>query len=66
MTLYRTDTYRFEQWLLETHPALFAEWESEASEWLDLDEWLDREHYYVLVEWQKHREGDVPQEKEGV
>ena len=33
-----TNTYAFEQWLLQSHPDLFVEWELEASEWLDLDE----------------------------
>lgn len=58
--LHPTDTYRFEQWLLEMYPDLFTEWELEASQWLDLDEWLAREHYHVLDEWWKHRKGDAP------
>lgn len=46
-----TNTYAFEQWLLQNHPDLFEEWELEASEFLDLDEWLDRQHYWVLRKW---------------
>lgn len=53
--LHPANTWVFEQWLLETHPELFTEWELEACEWLDLDKWLDKEHYQVLDEWQKFR-----------
>lgn len=53
--LHIANTWIFEQWLLQTYPGLFSEWELEACEWLDLDEWLDKEHYRVLDEWQKFR-----------
>lgn len=50
-----TDTYAFEQWLLHNHPDLFDEWELEACEWLELDEWLWKEHYEVLDGWDRFR-----------
>lgn len=54
-----TDTYEFEQWLLERYPGLFSEWELEACEWLELDEWLGKEHWEVLDEWWRHKRAEA-------
>ena len=43
----------FEQWVIENYPALFAEWEVEASHLLDLDEWLEMEHPGVIMAWDR-------------
>jgi len=56
--IHATDTYAFEQWLLATHEDLFEEWELEACEWIELDDWLDKEHYEVLNEWDEFRDAN--------
>jgi len=48
---FRMKTPEFYTWVLKTHPALFEDWELEASEWVDLDEWLKREAAHVIEEW---------------
>lgn len=44
----------FERWVEATHPDVFSEWEAEASEFLDLHEWLDYAHPYVLQAWREY------------
>lgn len=43
----------FEKWVIETYPDLFSEWELEVSEYLDLDEWLEMEHFGVIAAWDR-------------
>lgn len=44
---------RFEAWIEENHLALFREWETEASEFLELMQWISKEHFEVLDEYYK-------------
>jgi len=44
----------FERWVETTYPDVFSEWETEASEFLDLHEWLDYAHPHVLQAWREH------------
>ena len=47
----------FERWVIETHPQLFSEWETEAAEYIDLDDWMEREHCYVTAAWRHLHRG---------
>lgn len=46
--------FAFEQWLGANRPELWEEWELEASHLLDVDEWIQHEHWQVWDEWRKH------------
>ena len=54
----------FERWVILNYPQIFENYElSEAAEYLDLDEWLERcTAYQVIIEWRKHR---AAQQREG-
>lgn len=41
----------FEEWVIEHYPNLFSEWETEAAEFMDIDEWMERTHYNVIAIW---------------
>ena len=44
---------RLEEWMMANFPDGFSEWELTASEWLDLDEWLEMEYYDVFCKARK-------------
>ena len=52
------DKPRFERWVIENYPQIFKLYElSEAAEYLDLDEWLERcTAYQVIAEWRKQQQ----------
>jgi hypothetical protein len=45
---------KFEEWLEKFYPETWSEWELEASEWIELDEFLERHHYEILGEWEHY------------
>ena len=48
------DLPRFEAWIIKTYPSLFGEWEREAAEFVDLDQWLEHNHYTVIDAWRRY------------
>lgn len=49
------DIPRFEQWVLENYADEFNEWELEASEWIELDEFIWQNYPEIIYEWQEGR-----------
>lgn len=47
----------FERWLINAYPKLFSEWELEASEYMDVDDWIEENYYAILKEWRKRKAG---------
>jgi hypothetical protein len=55
------DPTALEHWLEKHRPDLLDEWHVEASEYLDLDEWLEREHWIVLLHFHRHEREEEAQ-----
>lgn len=45
----------FETWFVQKYPRLFEIWELDYSDMLDLDEWVEREYYKIINEWNRSR-----------
>ena len=48
-----TEQIAFEEWVIKTYPDLFNEWEVNVAEYIDLNEWLEQEHYSVIDAWRQ-------------
>jgi hypothetical protein len=45
---------RFEEWMEDNYPRLFKEWELNYSEYLDLDEFVQKNNYIAWNKWIKN------------
>jgi hypothetical protein len=48
------DPEELEKWLEKYYPRVWSDWEDEASEWIELDEFMVRHHYAILEEWEHY------------
>jgi len=49
------DIPRFEKWVLEYYADEFDEWELEASEWIELDEFIWRNYPEIIYKWREEQ-----------
>ena len=53
LTMGATEYGKFYDWVEKNYPGPHMDWESFASEYLELHEWLERENYQILKDYKE-------------